>query len=97
MNYKVQRSINSNQDNQKVGFGSQGKRFEYNEKSDYIGPGIYYRNISQDFKQNAAPFNENNERFNYKKNDKMPVPGPGTYELSNLNEWDKKSFNILFV
>jgi len=97
MNYKVQRSINSNQDNQKVGFGSQGKRFEYNEKSDYIGPGIYYRNISQDFKQNAAPFNENNERFNYNKNDKMPVPGPGTYELSNLNEWDKKSFNILFV
>ena len=97
MNYKVQSSINTNQDNQKVGFGSQGKRFDNNEKSDYIGPGAYYRNISQDIKQNAAPFNENNERFNYKKNDKMPVPGPGSYELSNLNEWDKKSFNILFV
>ena len=97
MNYKVQSSINTNQDNKKVGFGSQERRFEYKEKGDYIGPGVYYRNISQEVKQNAAPFNENNERFNYKKNDKMPVPGPGSYELSNLNEWDKKSFNILFV
>ena len=97
MNYKVQSSINTNQDNKKVGFGSQERRFEYKEKGDYIGPGVYYRNISQEVKQNAAPFNENNERFSYNKNDKMPVPGPGSYELSNLNEWDKKSFNILFV
>ena len=96
MNYKVQSSVNAFQDNKKVGFGVQGKRFNYNNKSDFLGPGLYYKNLPKDVKQNAAPFNENNKRFNYKK-EKMPIPGPGSYELSNFNEWDKKSFNILFV
>ena len=96
MNYKVQSNVNAFQDNKKVGFGVQDKRFNYNNKSDFLGPGLYYKNLPKDVKQNAAPFNENNKRFNYKK-DKMPIPGPGSYELSNFNEWDKKSFNILFV
>ena len=96
MNYKVQSSVNAFQDNKIVGFGVQGKRFNYNNKSDFLGPGLYYKNLPKDVKQNAAPFNENNKRFNYKK-EKMPIPGPGSYELSNFNEWDKKSFNILFV
>ena len=96
LNYKVQSNINTFQDTKKVGFGTQKKRFDYKESSDFLGPGLYYKSVSKDVKQNKAPFNENNQRFNY-KNDKMPIPGPGSYELSNFNEWDKKSFNILFV
>ena len=42
-----------------------------------------------------APFNQNTERFLY-KNDNL-VPGPGAYELSSIDDWHKKSHNILFV
>lgn len=97
MDYNVKSKINEYLDNKLVGFGSQEKRnFSFSKKGEnkYLGPGIYYKNCPKNLRQNKAPFNENNQRFNYIQNE---VPGPGSYDVSNIDEWNKKSHNILFV
>ena len=60
-----------------------------------VGPGIYYKSHDKTVKQNNAPFNQNEQRFDY--NEKNRNPGPGSYELNSFEEWNKKSHNILFV
>ena len=97
--YETQAKINPFVDENIVGFGAQAKKkFDFIKKDEnkYLGPGIYYSNKPSIFKQNAAPFNENNKRFNYKV-DEYQVPGPGAYEINSYDDWNKKSHNILFV
>lgn len=97
--YKIKSNINPFQDNKKVSFGSQEKRFDKsngNKTTSTLGPGIYYKDKKYYYKQNFTPFNIGNIRFNYKIKG-TPVPGPGAYEQSSFEDWNKKSHNILFV
>ena len=100
--YKIKSNINSFQDNKKVSFSTQQKRFAKpldqteNARCPILGPGIYYREKAKDIKQSYAPFNIGNIRFNYKIKG-VPVPGPGAYEKGSFEDWNKKSHNILFV
>ena len=102
LNYKVKSNVNPFVNKKKVGFSSQEKRFENNDKkignndNHILGPGLYYNEKPKSFKQNVVPFNQGNRRFSLKKDD-FPLLGPGSYELSNLNDWNKKSHNILFI
>ena len=102
LNYKVKSNVNPFVNKKKVGFSSQEKRFENNDKklgnndNHILGPGLYYNEKPKLFKQNVVPFNQGNRRFSVKKDD-YPMLGPGSYELSNLNDWNKKSHNILFI
>lgn len=94
--YKIKSNINPFQDKKKVSFGSQEKRFDNNKTNTVLGPGIYYKDKKPYYKQNFTPFNVGNIRFNYKIKG-TPVPGPGAYEQSSFEDWNKKSHNILFV
>ena len=102
INYKVKSNVNPFVNKKKVGFSSQEKRFENNDKklgnndNNILGPGLYYNEKPKLFKQNVVPFNQGKRRFSVKKDD-FPLLGPGSYELSNLNDWNKKSHNILFI
>ena len=102
LNYKVKSNVNPFVNKKKVGFSSQEKRFENNDKklgnndNNILGPGLYYNEKPKLFKQNVVPFNQGKRRFSVKKDD-FPLLGPGSYELSNLNDWNKKSHNILFI
>ena len=98
IDYKNRSKINTFTDKTVVGFGSQtkkGRTFELKNNNKYLGPGIYYRNKEKIVKQNLAPFNQNMKRFEYDEKNKNP--GPGTYDTSSYDEWNKKSHNILFV
>ena len=97
IDYKNRSRINTFTDKTVVGFGSQTKKGTFEPKSNnkYLGPGIYYRNKEKIVKQNLVPFNQNMKRFDY--NEKNKNPGPGTYDISSYEEWNKKSYNILFA
>ena len=98
IDYKNRSKINTFTDKTVVGFGSQtkkGRTFELKNNNKYLGPGIYYRNKEKIVKQNLAPFNQNMKRFEYDEKNKNP--GPGTYDTSSYDEWNKKSHNILLV
>ena len=98
IDYNNKSKINTFVDKTVVGFGSQEKKgTSFISKDNYklLGPGIYYKNQSKVIKQNSAPFNQKELRFDY--NEKNKNPGPGAYELNSFDEWNKKSHNILFV
>ena len=98
IDYNNKSKINTFVDKTVVGFGSQEKKgtsFVSKENYKLLGPGIYYKNPSKVIKQNSAPFNQKELRFDY--NEKNKNPGPGSYELNSFDEWNKKSHNILFV
>lgn len=98
IDYNNKSKINSFIDKTLVGFGSQEKKrsnFISKDNNKLVGPGIYYKSSSKITKQNNAPFNQNDKRFDY--NMKNENPGPGSYEVNSFEEWNKKSHNILFV
>ena len=100
--YKIRSSINPFQDNKKVSFNTQAKRFDHNNTcivnprtNASLGPGVYYKNTLPNIKQSPVPFNIGNKRFVYK--DTAVPPGPGAYEHESPNDWNIKSHNVLFV
>ena len=98
MEYNIKSKINPYVD-EKVGFGIQAKKeiaLVPKENNINLGPGRYYKSKKTDTKQNIAPFNQSNKRFNYEK-DINRMPGPGSYDINSLVDWNKKSHNILFV
>ena len=98
IDYKNKSKINTFVDKTVVGFGTQEKKetcLISKENNKMVGPGIYYKSHDKTVKQNNAPFNQNEQRFDY--NEKNRNPGPGSYELNSFEEWNKKSHNILFV
>lgn len=104
INYKVLSKINQFQDNKKVAFSVQEKRFNQKGRnnsstSPTLGPGVYLKsnlfNIDH-IKASSVPFNQAAIRFNY--NIKEPNnPAPGSYEISLFHDWNKKTHNILFT
>jgi len=100
MEYNAKSKVNPYIDEKFVGFGSQEKKgmsFISKENNKNIGPGRYYKNKKLDMKQNNAPFNKSDKRFDYKQIDNNKMPGPGSYDINSFDDWNKKSHNILFV
>lgn len=100
MEYNAKSKVNPYVDEKHVGFGIQEKKglsFIVKENNRNIGPGRYYKNKKIDLKQNSAPFNLSNKRFNYDQSYSSENPGPGSYDLNSNDDWNKKSHNILFV
>ena len=100
MEYNAKSKINPYIDEKFVGFGSQEKKimsFISKENNKNIGPGRYYKNKKFDMKQNSAPFNQSDKRFNYDQIYNNRMPGPGSYDINSFDDWNKKSHNILFV
>ena len=98
IDYANKSKINSFVDQKVVGFGTQEKKnyaFTVKEGNKFLGPGLYYKTPTANSKQNVFPFNQKTGRFQYK--DENLVPGPGSYELNSVDDWHKKSHNILFV
>ena len=98
IDYANKSKINSFVDQKVVGFGTQEKKnyaFTVKEGNKFLGPGLYYKTPTANSKQNVFPFNQKTGRFQYK--DDNLVPGPGSYELNSVDDWHKKSHNILFV
>ena len=83
-------------------FLSGAKRFRLNKSysSEDIGPGTYdlFKKGAKTKKFNSviAPFSSNAERkpTYFKLNNKL---SPGQYELESYFDWNKKSFNAMFI
>ena len=100
MEYNAKSKINPYIDEKFVGFGIQEKKgmsFISQENNRNVGPGRYYKNKKMDTKQNNAPFNNSNKRFDYEQIYNNKFPGPGSYDVNSFDDWNKKSHNILFV
>jgi len=100
MEYNAKSKINPYIDEKFVGFGIQEKKgmsFISKENNRNVGPGRYYKNKKMDTKQNNAPFNNSNKRFDYEQIYNNKFPGPGSYDVNSFDDWNKKSHNILFV
>lgn len=65
-------------------------------QDDYLGPGYYY--IPRDFDETTLGFKGNtiipkDKRFKEQVND---IPGPGAYIDNNVDQWNKKTYNLIF-
>lgn len=74
-------------------------RFEYSLNkpvtSANLGPGIYYKEQQVNHKQIKNPFNNGDIRFR-EMHQKFDT-SPGHYNTTNDHDWNKKTFNILYV
>lgn len=74
-------------------------RFDYFEKnrgvSCNLGPGVYYKENSKAERQIKNPFNNGDLRFR----DSKPKyeTSPGQYNSNSYFDWNRKTFNILYV
>lgn len=59
-----------------------------------VGPGLYYKEKSNDIKQNSKPFNSGDIRL--KCEDRLDI-GPGQYDSRSFFDWNKKSFNVTYI
>ena len=82
-------------------FNSCQERFlnkSHSSNNIFVGPGSYNNNVSSfNFKVNNSVFNNNQSKLLKEKNSIQNNIGPGSYHQFNYNDWNKKSFNVLFV
>ena len=82
-------------------FNSCQERFlnkSHSSNNIFVGPGSYNNNISSfNCKVNNSIFNNNQSKLLKEKNSIQNNIGPGSYQQFNYNDWNKKSFNVLFV
>ena len=82
-------------------FNSCQERFlnkSHSSNNIFVGPGSYNNNMSSfNFKVNNSIFNNNQSKLLKEKNSIQNNIGPGSYQQFNYNDWNKKSFNVLFV
>ncbi len=65
-----------------------------------VGPGSYFtENFINKYqiKQNFKPFNQGEEKFEKINKSVNDYLGPGSYYLERENDWNKKSFNYLYI
>lgn len=73
-------------------------RFEIKKDEFSLGPGFYYKDKKQNLAQVFPPFNSNEKRKTIEvKNDPMISTGPGIYNQNSYFDWNKKTFNILYL
>ncbi len=74
-------------------------RFELNDKSrsvsSNLGPGIYYKDKNRSDRQIKNPFNAAESRF--KETHPKYTTNPGQYDTSSFYDWNRKTFNILYI
>lgn len=74
-------------------------RFDINNKnrslSSNLGPGYYYKESLKAPKQIKNPFNYGDLRF--KDTEPKYITNPGQYNANQYYDWNKKTFNILYV
>ena len=83
-------------------FNSGQERFlnKSNSSNNFVGPGSYNINKSSfNFQIKSGIFEKNlpNQKFLNENEFDKENRGPGSYEHYNYNDWNKKSFNVLFV
>jgi hypothetical protein len=91
--YKVAQKTNQYQ-SAIAPFSSMQRRFE-EFKNDNIGPGQYYKEKKVDIGQVYPPFRVGDRKD--REDIKQPVPGPSDYSKSSYFDWNKKSYNILYL
>jgi hypothetical protein len=80
--------------NKNIPFNAKEERFiKKVVKDGHLGPGYYYKEKKKEYKKKVlCPIKK------YKsENSFSPNIGPGQYELESYFDWNKKSYNILFV
>jgi hypothetical protein len=80
-------------------FSSMQKRFDNNsnKSSENIGPGMYYKEKKPAPVQVFPPFKSGAEKSNHSSQQSPSKPGPGDYNQNSYFDWNKKSFNILYI
>lgn len=72
-------------------------RFDDDRKmpSTILGPGIYHKHDTKKFKQVYPAFKNTEQRFREAKSQYRT--NPGQYDTSSYFDWNKKTFNILYL
>lgn len=80
-------------------FSSMQKRFDtnLNKSVENIGPGMYYKEKKPAQMQIFPPFKSGADRSNHSSLQSPAKPGPGEYNQNSYFDWNKKSFNILYI
>lgn len=77
-------------------FSSMERRFNvFSSSENLVGPGQYYKEKKVVAEQKHPPFHTGDQRQNETR--KPGIPGPGDYNRSSYFDWNKKSFNILYL
>ena len=71
-------------------------RFSSSNEEFNGGPGFYYREKKVPNVQEYRPFNSFDKRFKEPKTD-FVTNGPGSYNLAGYHDWNKRTFNILYL
>jgi len=70
-------------------------RFEEGKSQSVLGPGLYHKNETKKFKQIYPPFKNTEQRFREAKSQYRT--NPGQYDTTSYFDWNKKTFNILYL
>lgn len=79
-------------------FDSSARRFEVQNET-VLGPGRYLRDKEIAMKNNVATFNSTEKRFyrSFVEPRGVRAVGPGNYERMSYFDWNKKSYNVLYM
>jgi hypothetical protein len=94
--YKVNKNAANNNNYDNTYEATKFKCFDQKKSKDdsILGPGYYYREKKVKHKQINPAFNSKDNRFREKS---FQTVGPGNYNHSTYFDWNKKSYNILFL
>ncbi len=78
-------------------FNSFSKRFkDQNENVVNLGPGAYLKLDKAQKEQVYPPFKESDERFKIKRGQNFNL-GPGLYNPHNATNWNKRTYNVIYI
>jgi hypothetical protein len=93
ISYKVLKNVYK-YNNASVPFQSKESRFKVSAGSgSNIGPGLYYKEVPKGLPEKIVKQSPKRPKFD----DFAPDLGPGSYNVGNYFDWNKKSYNILYV
>ena len=78
----------------KAPFDSLVKRFEPLKAEDNLGPGYYHKEKIFKKSQPLVPFGAESNRFSEQKDSAI---GPGMYNHGSYFDWNKKTYNVLYL
>ena len=96
LEYNVKSKINPYANTKDIGFGIQEKKVTSlisKDNNTKVGPGRYCKLDINFMRQNFAPFNHSNRRFEYQQN---IIPNTDSYNKNSFDKWNKQPHNILF-
>ena len=93
LEYNIKSKINPYANTKNIGFGIQEKKSTSlisKDNNTNVGPGKYCKIDIKYMRQNFAPFNQSNRRFEYEKNI------IGSYDQNSYDIWNRQRNNILY-